>query len=498
MEMHNIIRKFIDVAERYPDNDAIICQGKSIKYSELLDLVKQKAWHLKEKGVYEGDRVLLAIPMSIDLYVNLLALFYIGAVAVVIDNFKDPKTVNEYLKKADCHAAIFSRRGFLLLLLYRQIRKIKIKLNSKAKNNPRLQEYAQVENESPALITFTTGSTGTPKAALRSHGFLLKQDRALSEIINPLPHEVDFVNLPIILLMNLGVGATSLITTRPIGRMKERDMIKIIRDIKKLQVSRITASPFILKFLSETLEKRGIKLNIKRIYTGGGPVFPSEARKITHYLNPRECKVIYGSTEAEPISVIDGHALAKASAKEGLPVGFIHGGIQIKIIRINKHPLDKYEEMPLTKIGEIIVSGKHVLNTYYNSPKAYRENKITEGNTIWHRTGDAGFLGNDNRLYLSGRVNQMIFLGHMPVSPFLFENSISKIEGVAKGTIILNLNHELEVIVQSKKDKNAEKIIKFLKESKIPAHHIRFIKKMPMDSRHRTKIDYTKLNKNQS
>ncbi|NJM17110.1 MAG: hypothetical protein HC896_18550 [Bacteroidales bacterium] len=70
---------------------------------------------------------------------------------------------------------------------------------------------SNVEPHATALITFTTGSTGTPKAADRSHAFLKEQFNALLDEIKPSANDVDMPVLPIVLFVNLGVGCTSVI-----------------------------------------------------------------------------------------------------------------------------------------------------------------------------------------------------------------------------------------------------------------------------------------------
>src|SRR5690606_12873404 len=101
-----------------------------------------------------------------------------------------------------------------------------------------------------ALITFTTGSTGVPKAALRTHGFLYEQFKALETEIGAKPTDVDMSVLPIILLINLAVGSTSVIAdfnpTKP-TRMQPR---KIVNQLRTHQVTRLVASPYFVKRLA--------------------------------------------------------------------------------------------------------------------------------------------------------------------------------------------------------------------------------------------------------
>src|SRR5690606_6977711 len=70
---------------------------------------------------------------------------------------------------------------------------------------------AEVPGDAAALITFTTGSTGRPKAAVRSHALLWAQHEALAEHLRLRPGDVDMPTLPIFVLNNLALGLTSAI-----------------------------------------------------------------------------------------------------------------------------------------------------------------------------------------------------------------------------------------------------------------------------------------------
>ncbi len=489
----NIIHQFIKTAEAYPHQKAIICGKQQIGFSELHHAVRNKAAHLQNKGIGKGDQVLLLVPMSIELYINLLAIFYLGAVAIVIDQVGDRKKTIAYLKQADCKAVIFSGKAWLLWLINPSVRSIPIKIQGRKSPGKSRLDTVVLAADHPALITFTTGSTGTPKAALRTHGFLFRQYQTLKEVTEPCPGKVDFVSLPIVLLINLGVGVVSVIPEKAIDKLKQRDFKSLAKSIAQNKVESLTASPFFLTELVRYHEETGTKLKLKRIFTGGGPVFPDDARKIDRAFEPEIFKIIYGSTEAEPISTIDGSELEKSGVEKGLCVGKVHRQLEVKIIKAHIGQLENFEEVTTGQIGEIIVSGPHVLSDYYNSPEAFHENKIRSGEKLWHRTGDAGFMGIDGKLYLTGRAAQMIYLNDSILSPFLIENQLKSIDGIASGTALMAKENRLVLYIQKTDKSNAREIEAEIQKLQLPVHDLVYIDKMPMDSRHRTKIDYSRL-----
>ena len=209
-QMNNITDLFFKAAEQYPKNIAIIEEEKKISYQELAEDVKFTAGYFKEKGIQKGDRVLIFVPMSIDLYRTVLALFYMGATTVFLDEWVSKKRMELCCSIADVKAFIAIPKIKHLSFLSKELRGVPIKLGTKYTRKVKI-ESEEVNLNHSALITFTTGSTGTPKAASRSHHILNEQFKALSDEIEPKETDIDITLLPIVLFINLGIGSTSVI-----------------------------------------------------------------------------------------------------------------------------------------------------------------------------------------------------------------------------------------------------------------------------------------------
>jgi len=148
-------------------------------------------------------------------------------------------------------------------------------------------------------------------------------------------------------------------------------------------------------------------------------------------------------------------------------------------------------ELATSEIGEIIVSGAHVLKSYVNNPEAILRNKIDDQDTVWHRTGDAGYVDENGHLFLVGRCSQLINHNGKRYSPFLYEYLLQKIEGVSKGTILL-IDNQLCAIIESKNEIAEETLLSIFKNEEVKIINMN---KIPRDPRHQSKIDYQKLKK---
>lgn len=499
-ERFNVFDLFYNAARESPDKPAIIYREKAISFSDLENAVSQAAAYFLHKGIRKGDRVLVFVPMSEDLYRTVLALFRIGAVAVFLDEWVSVKRLGECCRLAQCAAFIGTFKGRVIARLLPGLRSIPLHLGLKYDAGREVPAFPETHRDDTALITFTTGSTGTPKAAIRTHGLLFEQFQALIPLINPAPDDVCMPVLPIVLLINLGAGVTSVIADFNARKPDTLNPVQIAAQIRKHSVTSIIASPFFVKQLSRYLQGNALFLNtIRKILTGGAPVFPAEAKIYRNAFPHAEIGIVYGSTEAEPMSIIPADELIVSETGRGLNVGKTEPGATVKIIHIqddsisatDDEALENLEVAPGT-IGEIIVSGTHVLRDYLHNPDALKRNKIFVGTKCWHRTGDSGFWDENGSLFLTGRCASLIRTPNGFLSTFLYENRLQLINGVEMGTIML-FGNELVAVVELSDPSQRNAVRTFMKSLPEAFADIVFVSKIPRDPRHNSKIDYEKL-----
>lgn len=502
----NIIELVLQNSIKYPDKEAIIHHSRSINYKSLIEETKLTATYLNEKGLQKGVKILIFVPMSIQLYKILLATFYIGATAVFLDAWSNKKRLEQAVKIADCKAFIGIPKAHLLRLTSKEIQKIPVKiitgLNKLKPINPNPISTSITDPSDIALITFTTGSTEEPKAAKRTHSFLFNQNKVLKEHLNPQQEDIELTTLPIFVLNNLANGITSVIPNfNPIKPEKIKPA-KIINEINKYKITTSVGSPVFYDRLGTYCIENNIMLNnLTHIFLGGAPVFPALANKLLQAFPQTKIEIVYGSTEAEPISAIDAKTLADTTIKTintGLLAGKPINQIDLKIIKITNAPIIVNTikdfnalEVPQGEVGEICVTGDHVLKEYYNSPKTQKANKIYTQDTIWHRTGDAGYIAPDGNLFLMGRKNNTYVLNNKNHFVFPIEDMLQNIPSITMGTL-LQVKDKLYIIIETNKH-NHSQIKKRISELQIPYDEIKYINKIPRDPRHNSKIDYTKL-----
>jgi acyl-CoA synthetase (AMP-forming)/AMP-acid ligase II len=421
----NIAGRLIERASALPSKTAIVeYRGRGarrITFAELAARVARTSAELREDGIGPGSRVLLFVPMSIELYVALLGAAHAGATAVFMDAWADRRRLDAAVAAARPDLFIGTPKAHLLRLVSRSIWRIP-RYRIAGSRIPTLRrlgrradpfEVCEVRPDAPALITFTTGSTGRPKAAVRSHGFLWAQHEALAAHLALAPDDVDMPTLPVFVLNNLALGITSVIPDFDARRPAEIDPDRILRQMGEERVTTSSGSPAFYERLARGCRSRGIRHLPIRLWTGGAPVYPPLASEL-HALTAGGAHVVYGSTEAEPIAGIGAGAMVESTRETGGDGGLCAGlpvdRVKLKIIRPWDGPVelsgDGWDgwEVEAGDTGEIVVTGSHVLGEYFDSPEDTRRNKIRDGARVWHRTGDGGRLDSAGRLWLMGRL----------------------------------------------------------------------------------------------
>jgi acyl-CoA synthetase (AMP-forming)/AMP-acid ligase II len=356
------------------------------------------------------------------------------------------------------------------------------------------------------LLTFTSGGTGQPKAAVRTHGFLLAQHRALERSLQLRPGEIDLTTLPIFLLANLASGVTSVVPDADLRYPGAIDPARVIAQIMRHRPVSSTASPAFFERLARHAIDRGKSLpGFRKLFTGGAPVFPRLLDQMQQMAPQAEIVSVYGSTEAEPMAHASLQEMVADDLKAmlgggGLLVGAPVEGLQLRVVRDHwGTPLGRLSaaefgagEMPESQSGEIVVSGEHVLPGYLHG-QGDEETKFKVDGVTWHRTGDAGYLDGRGRLWLMGRCVARIADEHGTLYPFAAEAAAYSEPNVRRAALIALQGKR--VLAVELYDRRAAPDLDALRRRLAWAHveDVFVCPFIPVDKRHNSKIDYPRL-----
>lgn len=518
MRGHNVLSILTEVARRHPDRPALIMKEGSITFADLRERIDRASSGLQRLGLQPGDRAIVMIPMSIDLYVAMLALLDLGAIAVFVDPWIGWRQIAAFAAFAEPRAYLGIPRSHVLRLLSARLRSIPITVTTGKRLGPvpARRTLSEIEEpagdgavhasqpDDPALITFTSGSSGEPKGANRTHRFLLAQHRALAAELPAREGDVDMPMFPVFALNNLAVGVPSVVPAMDFRRVDRVDAAAILRQMREHGVTTCTASPPFFDRLCSAMAT-GQNPGLRRILTGGAPVSDAQLVAWRRALPGTEILVAYGSTEAEPVAHLSAEERleAKSDVRPASP-GYCAGRpierIRAKVIRIHPGPVEledwKDWELPPGEIGELVVTGDHVCRDYYRNPKAVKENKIVEADgTVWHRMGDTGYFDGQGRFWIAGRVHSTIRRGGELVHPQLVEQAARGDDSRIRRIAAVGLGERVVLVIETEAGEELkEDVERRLAAAGQTVDEIRLTRKpLPVDPRHNSKIDYARL-----
>jgi acyl-CoA synthetase (AMP-forming)/AMP-acid ligase II len=503
-------------ADLRPDAVALVDDraGRTLTFAELADAAGHAAAWWQAQGLRRGQAVLVFVPMSADLYVALLALFRLSAVALFLDPSAGRAHIEQCCSRWPPDALLAISRAHLLRLKSPALRRIPIKaaigywIPATKRWPARWQNEAFTENlaepADPALVTFTSGTTGTPKAALRTHQFLLAQQRALESSIALKPGEVDLATLPVFVLANLAAGVTTVLPDVDLRRPGSVDAAQVFAQIKRRGVTRLTAAPaFMERLVAHRCDAGEVLNTLTKLYTGGGPVFPRLLDRLRQLAPSADVVAVYGSTEAEPIADISFAAMEPDDIQmmregSGLLAGAPVKEISLRVVQdrwgtpMGDLTASQFaaRTMPAGEAGEIVVTGDHVLKGYIGGI-GDEETKFRVDGEMWHRTGDAGCLDRNGRVWLLGRCAARISDSRGTIYPLGIESIAMTHPEVRRAAALAHAGKRLLIIEANPDEVLKQRLSKSASFAFVDA--VKFVKAIPVDKRHNSKIDYPAL-----
>jgi acyl-CoA synthetase (AMP-forming)/AMP-acid ligase II len=477
--MDDLMTDFRAAVARHPDRVALIDgRGRRTSFAALLARAEALAGHLAAQGVGRGTRVLVAAPLDAGLYAGLAAIWHLGAVAV----FPEPAMGLRGLRHAVqvAQPEVLLTGGIYGLLqtfggpVFRGTRSLRRAARVTGRGAP--VPAARLAADDPALISFTSGSTGAPKGILRSHGFLRAQGAAVESFLGGEAggDEVggcDLTTFPVFVLTALAAGRTSVLPDWRVSQPQAATVAGLAAWLETTGATRALLPPAIC----ETLARGGVPAGLHQVFTGGGPVFPDVLAGMLRARPDLAVTVVYGSTEAEPIATLQANEIAPEdwqamAAGEGLLAGVPVPGIALRI-----------------RDDEIEVAGSHVVAGYLD-PARDAETKRREGQVVWHRTGDAGRIDAQGRLWLLGRQGGAVLVDGRRVWPFQIETAARGWPGVRRAALVDRAGQAVLVV---EGQGGAEDWA--LRARALGINDLRIVPRIPMDARHGSKVDRAAL-----
>lgn len=446
-----LIDQFDNAVSTYPDRPATEFFGRLTTYTEIGSRVRRAAEGLRRLGVARGDRVAVLLPNCPQGVAVFYAALRIGAIVVehnplytadelegpfvdhgakvvvtwnvvagmVRDLADRPGTAISHVLAVDLLDELPSAKRLALKFLpVPALRASRAKLSRPA---PGTLDWADLETgpeldfshprpgpADPALILYTSGTTGTPKGAVLTHANLVAnakmgqawvpelefgQERFLASL--PMFHAY---GVTLCVVIGIAVGARLQLVPTP-------DMDLIMPILKKDLPTFIPAVPPIYAKILEEAGKRKIPLHGIRHSLSGAMSLPEELIQKWEAATGGLLVEGYGMTETSPITVGNPMSTARRAGSIGVP--FPDTDVRIA------HKDDPSVDALVGEPGELLVRGPQVFPGYWHNSEATAET-FHDG---WLRTGDVVRQDEDGFLHVVDRIKEMIVTGGFNVYP---------------------------------------------------------------------------------
>lgn len=434
--MSRISKTFFNNSRSTPDAVAIYCEGVTITYGQLADLVSRWRNGMVEQGVKRGDHIGVLLPNSIEFVALMLVAADIGAVLVPLNTSLPiaaihrafvASDVKHIISVADTLAAMhdstendFTVFNGLWLSLDKQVSGCEF-LNDLvsdvySQKGP-LQETAE---DDPFILTMTSGSTGDPKPIVLTQR--TKFNRAMAAVAlyditatdrilaaTPLYHSL----AERLVLLPLLVGGSSVLMTR----FSPSEWLRCVREHEVTFTIAVSSQ---LKQIAERLTDEVEKTihSLRCVVSSSAQLNTQIKAELLAKLHCEfhEC---YGTSEIAIASNLDG----TADKNKLQSVGVAAPGVEIKILCQDGQIAAAGDD------GEIICKTTMLFGGYYKRPELTAE-------AMWcgeyFRTGDLGRLDEDGYLYYLGRTKELIITGGINVYPQDIEVVLSQLPDVAE------------------------------------------------------------------
>lgn len=421
------------IAASSPDSLAVSRGPLEITYGELCDLTADGGARLTAAGVREGDRVVIAGENTAGWIIALLATWSCGAIAVPL---------NSRLGSAQT-AALMSEIEPVLIFVddsqrekFRGLERVQtVRLDDTERGAltglPAGPSVTPVSTDpaTPALISFTSGTTSAPKGALISHASiaagvasLLPHSHAglgsITTVLVPLFHNTAYIDQ---VAHMLWVGGQ-------VDLVRRFNTGAAIEAMSRRPPTFVVAVPSVIRILMSAPEANQIFAGCRCMGIGGSPMPNAWSRELVTKWPTMALLHGYGLTEFTSLS----HLLTIADQSRGIDQIDDAASVGAPVLGASCQVRDDAGRSVGPSIdGEIWLSGPQTMIGYWQNPDA-TETVLQDG---WLRTGDVGSIDALGRLWISGRIDDVINRGGEKIFPTVVEDVLCQIPEVAEAAV---------------------------------------------------------------
>ncbi|MEI7714984.1 MAG: fatty-acid--CoA ligase FadD5 [Mycobacterium sp.] len=464
-----------------PDATALRFLGDTVTWGTLQRRVAALAGALRRRGVGVGDRVMILMLNRTEFVESVLAVNMLGAIAVPL-NFRLTAPEIAFLVE-DCEARMVITEPVLAAVAtgVREIRPmletvvvaggstddgvlgyedlIAESAKSAEADGTGATDGADVSSDSPALIMYTSGTTGRPKGAVLTHANLTGQAMtALYTSGADLNHDIGFVGVPFFHIAGVGNMLTGIMLGRPtviypIGAFDPGQLLDVLAAEK---VTGIFLVPAQWQAVCAEQRTRPRDLRLRVMSWGAAPASDALLREMSATFPGTQILAAFGQTEMSPVTCM---LLGEDAIRKRGSVGRVIPTVAARVVD------DDMNDVPVGEVGEIVYRAPTLMSGYWNNPDATAE-AFAGG---WFHSGDLVRMDDEGYVWVVDRKKDMIISGGENVYCAEVENVLAGHPGIVEVAVIGRAHEKwgevpIAVAAVSDEDLRIEHLAEFLAE----------------------------------
>ncbi len=429
----NLASILTDTAAKHADRIALKLGDTELSYAQLEDASARVAGLIRSKGIEPGDRVAVMlpnVPYFAPLYFGILRA---GAVMVPLNPRYGHSEVAYHVGDSEAKL-LFAWHQFSDAAKKgageHDIEMIAVEpgkfeeLLSEAEPD---SSMAERERDDAAVILYTSGTTGSPKGAVLTHGNIAKSTAVATTLVEMSEEDVILGALPFFHVFGQACGLNASTKLGAcVSLIPKFDAKATLEAIQRDGVTVFEGVPTMYSAVLNSDERENYDASSLRVGIAGGQAMPVEVMERFEQAFGIEVLEGYGLSETCAVGTFN-YPGERKPGSIGRPVE----GIEVKIVD------DDRNEVSQGEIGEIAIKGANVMKEYWNKPDETAE-ELREG---WFHTGDMGHIDEDGFVFIDDRKKDMIIRGGENVYPREIEEVLYQHDGIEEVAVV-GVEHE--------------------------------------------------------
>lgn len=441
-----------DSARNYPERVAVVLGDQRLTYPQVEAGANQVANMLVARGIRPGDKVALSCPNLPYFPVVYYGILKAGGVVVPLNVLLKGREIAYHLKDSEARAYFcfqgtaelpMGAEGFAGFGQAEGCEQFFLITADPAADSPiegaetlgaalagqsPVFETVLARETDPAVILYTSGTTGQAKGAELSHSNLVMNALTCNRLFGTVPGtDTHLLVLPLFhsfgstVNMNAGFATASTLVLLP--RFDAAAAVRLLQDENVTFFAGVPTMYWgLLNALTDDVDVERIARNM-RVAVAGGSSLPVEIIKEVRERFGVTILEGYGLSETSPVATFSRPNSDPRPGSIGVPIW----GVEVKLIDPEWNTVEAVDE-----IGEIAIRGHNIMRGYYNRPEATAE-VMRDG---WFRSGDLGKRDKDGYYYIVDRAKDMIIRGGFNVYPREIEEVLMTHEAVSLAAVI--------------------------------------------------------------